>query len=148
MPLRKHFDESKHKRGPKGSSMGGKFVSKAVGSEAAGGDDFALFSEREEQLSSIKGEIEKAQKSYEAGANSSGLTKASHIFSRLETLSASFEFGDAEESQFSNFRDAAEKYLARSEEFEMAGNTWKLNQSLGAAIQHLANMHSILEESM
>jgi hypothetical protein len=35
MPLRKHFDESKHKRGPKGSSLGGKFVKKDGGVEPA-----------------------------------------------------------------------------------------------------------------
>lgn len=26
--MKKHFDESKHKRGPKGSPLGGKFVKK------------------------------------------------------------------------------------------------------------------------
>jgi hypothetical protein len=35
MPLRKHFDESKHKRGPKGSSSGGKFVRKDGGASEA-----------------------------------------------------------------------------------------------------------------
>lgn len=32
MPLMKHFDESKHRRGPKGSKLGGKFVRKDGGS--------------------------------------------------------------------------------------------------------------------
>jgi hypothetical protein len=147
MPLRKHFDESKHKRGPKGSSMGGKFVSKGV-SSAEGDSDFATISAREEELSTLSTELTDIQKVLEAGRPSDALTRANLVYTQLTTLSMGFEMDEAADLRFDKFSELADRFITEAEDIEMTGDTLRLSRKVQLAVTNLAHMRSFLEEEL
>lgn len=147
MPLRKHFDESKHKRGPKGSSMGGKFVSKGGG--VAAGDDFKTLAAKEEELAMLSTELQDIQKIVDAGIRpSDALTRANHVYTQLTTLRMGFDLDEAADLRFEQFAELADRFITESEEIEMDGSTLKLNRRVQLAVVNLAHMRSFLEEEL